>query len=66
MKTFDIQFNDNENSNNMGFNESLDYCKDYIARYNGTNHSHFADYKGGTVSIVDNERGETAHAEMVY
>ena len=66
MKTFDIHFNDNENSNNMGFNESLDYCKDYIARYNGTNYSHFADYKGGTVSIVDNETGETAHAEMVY
>lgn len=65
MKTFDIHFNDNENSNNMGFNESLDYCKDYITRRNGCGLSYFADYKGGTVSIVDNATGEEVYSEEV-
>jgi len=57
--TFDIHFNDNDNSNNKGFAESLEYCQDYIKRYNGTNESYFQDYKGGTVSITCNETNET-------
>lgn len=65
MKNYDIHFNDNENSNNMGFNESLDYCKDYIAQHNGTDNSYFADYKDGTVSIVDNATGEEVYSEEV-
>lgn len=59
MKTYDIHFNDSTDSNNKGFNESLDYCKSYIESNNGTNESYFEDYKGGTVSIVCNETGET-------
>lgn len=65
MKTFDIQFNDGENSNSKGFAESFDYCKDYIAQYNGTDNSYFSDYKGGAVSIVDNETGEEVYSEEV-
>lgn len=65
MKTYDIHFNDSENSNNKGFEQTLDYCKNYIASNNGTNESYFADYKGGTVSIIDNETGETVHEEEV-
>jgi hypothetical protein len=61
MKTYDIHFNDSENSNNKGFAESLEYCKEYIRRYNGSHESYFADYKGGTVSIVCNETGETVY-----
>lgn len=57
--TYDILFNDNENSNNKGFVLSLEDAKAYIKRYNGTNESYFADYKGGTVSIVCNETEET-------
>ena len=58
-QTFDIVFNDNENSNEKGFSSSLQYCKNYIRLNAGTNDSYFADYKGGTASIVNNTTGET-------
>lgn len=63
--TYDVQFDDNESSNSKGWRESYDYCKDYIERYNGTNESYFADYKGGIVSIVCNETGEEVYSEKV-
>ena len=58
-KTYDVHFNDDENSNNKGFKSSLAYCKDWITTHMGSNHSYFEDYKGGTVSIVCNETGES-------
>ncbi|KGF19153.1 hypothetical protein HMPREF1651_10410 [Prevotella bivia DNF00188] len=61
MNTYDIYFNDSENSNNKGFNMTLEEAKEYIRIYNGTNESYFADYKGGTVSIVCNENGEEVY-----
>ncbi|EIM32969.1 hypothetical protein [Prevotella bivia] len=61
MNTYDIYFNDSENSNNKGFNMTLEEAKEYIRIYNGTNESYFADYKGGTVSIVCNEDGEEVY-----
>lgn len=64
-KTYDIHFNDSENSSNKGFAIKLDDAKSYISRYNGTNESYFADYNGGTVSIVCNETGETVYEEEV-
>lgn len=64
--TYDIIFNDGENSNNKGFALSLEDAKAYINRYNGTNESYFADYKGGTVSIVCNETEETVFETEVY
>ena len=57
--TYDIFFNDSENSNNKGFSISLEDAKNYIERNNGTNESYFADYKGGTVSIICNETQES-------
>lgn len=30
MKTYDVHFNDNENSNNKGFSSTYDECLDYI------------------------------------
>lgn len=63
--TYDVHFNDSTDSNNKGFEESFDYCKDYIKRYNGTNESYFEDYKGGTVSIVCNETGETVYETFI-
>ena len=63
--TYDVYFNDDCDSNNKGFNETLEYCKDYIRYNNGTNESYFADYKGGIVSIVCNETGETIYEEEV-
>ena len=44
MKTYDVYFNDSNDSNNKGFNESFEYCKNYIEAYNGTNESYFGDY----------------------
>ena len=65
MKTYDVYFNDAENSNNKGFRASFEEAKSYIERYNGTNNSYFEDYKGGTVSIVCNETGETVYEEAI-
>lgn len=64
-KTYDIFFDDDTASNNKGFKESLQYCRDYIKQFNGTDHSYFADYKGGNVRIVCNETGETVYETQV-
>lgn len=65
MKTYDVHFNDSENSNSKDFRLSIEECKDYIFINNGTNNSYFGDYKGGIVSIVCNETGETVHEEII-
>jgi hypothetical protein len=56
--SYDVVFHDNDSSNAKGFEESLQYCKNYIKNYNGTNESYFKDYKGGFVQIVNNATGE--------
>ena len=63
--TYDVHFNDDYDSNNKGMTATLEECKDYIRYNNGTDHSYFADYKGGIVSIVCNETGETVYEEVV-
>ena len=63
--TFDVIFNDSEGSNNMGWERSLEYCKNYITNHNGTNKSYFADYKGGSVSVICNETEEIVYEETV-
>jgi predicted HAD superfamily phosphohydrolase YqeG len=63
--TYDVVFNDDENSNSKGFAVDLDSAIAYIQANNGSNFSYFADYKGGTVSIVCNETGETVYQEDV-
>lgn len=65
MKTYDVHFNDSNDSNSKGFQLSIEECKNYINSHNGTNDSYFGDYKGGTVSIVCNENGETVHEENI-
>lgn len=64
-KTYDVHFNDNESSNNKGFRKTLRDAKEYIMVHNGSNNSYFADYKGGTVSIVCNETNETVFETKV-
>lgn len=59
-KTYDVMFNDNDNSNSKGFALSLEDARAYIERYNGTNESYFADYKGGIVSVICNQTDEVA------
>lgn len=65
MKTYNIVFQDDSDSQDKGFAESFDYCKKYIEQYNGTQHSYFADYKGGVVQVVCNETGEVEFEEEV-
>ena len=55
---FDVVFNDDQDSNSKGFCDTFEFCKDYIEGYNGTTHSYFADYKGGTVSVVCIQTGD--------
>ena len=62
-KTYDIHFNDATDSNNKGFSMSVEECKDWIDFKRGE--SYFKDYKGGTVSIVCNETGETVYEENI-
>lgn len=52
---YDIFFNDDQNSNNKGFDISLIDAKRYIKSWNGTGYSYFRDYVGGTVSIFNNK-----------
>lgn len=63
--TYDIHFNDATDGNSEGFSLSYEEALDYIEMYNGTNDGYFADYKGGTVSIVCNETGETVFEEKI-
>lgn len=65
MKTYDVHFNDSTDSNSKGFQSTLDYCMSYIESNNGTRESYFGDYKGGTVSVVCNETGETVYETEV-
>lgn len=64
-KTYDVCFDDDNNSNGEGWHESYQYCKDYIEMTNGTNEGYFKDYKGGIVSIYCNETGEEVYSERV-
>jgi hypothetical protein len=66
METYDVYFNDDESSNSKGsIYYTIEEAKSYIKRYNGTNESYFADYKGGVVSIVCNETGQTVYEEEI-
>lgn len=64
-KTYDVVFNDDNNSNSKGWEESLEYCKDYVQHNNGTNESYFEDYKGGIVQVICNETDEVVYEEEV-
>lgn len=64
-KTYDVHFNDETSSNNKGFSDSIDYCQNYIDSNNGSSESYFENYKGGTVSIICNETGETVFETRV-
>ena len=63
--TYDVVFNDNENSNSKGFAIDLDSAIAYIQANNRSNYSYFADYKGGTVAVVNNQTGEAVYEEDV-
>lgn len=63
--TYDVQFNDETDSNNEGFSQTKEYCIDFIKTHNGTNYGYFGDYKGGVVSVVCNETSDDVYSEDV-
>ena len=63
--TYDLEFNSDTDSMHEGFRVSVEDCKHYIDVWNGTNHSYFEDFKGGTVSIRCNETEEVVYEEEV-
>lgn len=64
-ETFDVQFDDDNDSDRKGFEHTQEECADYITANNGTDHPYFEDYKGGTVSIVSNLTGEIVASKIV-
>lgn len=68
MKTtysYDVVFNDGENSNSKGFTLDPYSAIAYIQANYKSNYGYFADYKGGTVSVVNNQTGEAVYEEQV-
>ena len=65
MKTYDVTFNDSENSNSKGFSISKEEAIQYVKQHNGTNESYFQDYKGGIVQVVCNETAEVVFESEV-
>jgi hypothetical protein len=63
--TYDIVFNNDSESNNKGFSQTLKYCKDYIKSYNGTGFSYFGEYIGGVVQIINNRTGLVVYETQV-
>lgn len=63
--TYDIHFNDENNSNNEGYSKPFLHCKNYISLNNGSDCDYFKSYKNGTVSIVCNETSETVYEEEI-
>lgn len=64
--TYNIHFDSESSSNDKGFAQSFGYCLDYIEQHNGTKESYFEDYKGGTVSIVCLETGDTVFQTTIF
>lgn len=65
MKTYDVVFNDEENSNSKGFNENQEYCINWIECNRSDKSTYFGDYANGTVSIICNETGEEVYSEDI-
>jgi len=63
--TYDVIFNDNDNSDSKGFKLTADECIDYIQLHNGSKESFFAGYKGGIVEVVCNETDEIVYTTEV-
>lgn len=63
--TYDVVFNDDMDSNSKHINSSYDECKSWIDCNRNNPSTYFGDYRGGTVSIVCNETGETVYEEDI-
>ena len=66
MKTYDIYFEDNQDSNNCGFELTLDMAINYVKMYHDSDKGYFRDYKGGFVQVRCNQTGEVVYEEILY
>lgn len=65
MKTYDVVFNDDANSNNKGINGTYEECMNWIENNRKDKSTYFGDYRGGMVSIVCNETGGYVYSEEI-
>jgi len=65
--TFDIKFTHDLiiKSEKVGLKKTFEYCLKYIQLYNGSNETNFANYKNGTVCIIDSQTENIVYSEMI-
>lgn len=63
--TYDVQFDDDTDSNSLGINGTYQECIDWIDCNRHDKSTYFGDYVGGTVSVVCVESGEFIYSEEI-
>ena len=63
--TYDVMFNDDCDSNNVGIHGSYSECLTWIENNRNDSSTYFGDYKGGTVSIICEELEEYVYNESI-
>lgn len=64
-QVFDVVFNDDTASNCKHINSTYECCMQWIEANRHDNTTYFADYKGGTVSIVEVNTGNYVYTENI-
>ena len=64
-KTYDVVFNDSNDSNSKGIHGTYDECMSWIESNRYDQSTYFGDYKGGTVSIVCDQTEEEVYSESI-
>lgn len=64
-QVYDVVFNDETASNCKYINNTYEYCMQWIEANRNDNTTYFADYKGGTVSIVEVNTGNYVYTENI-
>lgn len=64
-QVYDVVFNDDTASNYKHINSTYECCMQWIEANRHDNTTYFADYKGGTVSIVEVNTGNYVYTENI-
>lgn len=64
-QVYDVAFNDDTASNCKHINSTYECCMQWIEANRHDNTTYFADYKGGTVSIVEVNTGNYVYTENI-
>lgn len=64
-RTYDVEFNNDTDSNSKGIHGTYEECMDWIEFNRGDESTYFGDYKGGIVSIVCEQTGEHVYIENI-